>query len=500
MAVADTAYDVVVVGAGNAGLSAALSARETGARVLLLERAPEGWRGGNSHFTGGAFRFPYRGVDDVDPVVGGLSAAEREKVEVGQYTEEQFYEDVARVTEYRSDPELVGRLVERARPTMLWLHTRGGVRFALSYGRQAFLVDGRYRFWGGLIVEVVGAGADLIRAMFAACERAGVDIRYEARAQALEREAGGPVTAVRASIAGRAHTFATRAVVLAAGGFEANPQMRAAYLGPDWDLAKVRGTPYNTGDGIRMALEIGAQPFGHWSGCHAVAWDANAPAHGDRRIADLFQKHSYPFGLIVNREGRRFVDEGADFRNYTYAKYGREILKQPGHVAFQLFDQKVLRLLRDEYRIAEVTRAEAATFAELAGKLEIDPDGLERTLAEYNAAVVPGAFNPSVKDGCHTEGITPRKSNWAQRLDQPPYVGYAVTCGITFTFGGLRITPDTAVLDTEGRELPGLYACGELVGGLFYHNYPGGSGLMAGAVFGRLAGGAAGAHALAGRG
>ena len=486
----------MVVGAGNAGLSAALAAREAGARVLLLERAPQGWRGGNSHFTGGAFRFPYRGVDEVAPIVGGLSPAERGKVEVGQYTETQFFEDIARVTEYRADPELVSRLVERAQPTMRWLHESGGVRFALSYGRQAFLVEGKYRFWGGLIVEVVGAGADLIQAMFQTCERRGVDVLYEARAEALVREAGGPVTGVRASVGGHVRTFPTRAAVLAAGGFEANPQMRAAYLGPDWDLAKVRGTPYNTGDGIQMALAVGAQPFGHWSGCHAVAWDANAPAHGDRKIADLFQKHSYPFGLIVNRDGRRFVDEGADFRNYTYAKYGREILKQPGHVAFQLFDQKVLQLLRDEYRIAEVTRAEAGTWGELASKLEIDPAGLEQTMAEYNGAVVGGVFNPTVKDGCRTQGIAPPKSNWAQRLDSPPYVGYAVTCGITFTFGGLRITPDTAVLDTEGRELPGLYACGELVGGLFYHNYPGGSGLMAGAVFGRLAGSAAGAFAL----
>jgi tricarballylate dehydrogenase len=487
-------YDVIVVGAGNAGLCAALAARQTGARVLLLERAPESWRGGNSHFTGGAFRFPYRGLEDVLQVVPDLTPEEQARVEVGQYTEEQFYEDIARVTEYRADPDLVSRLVGSALPTMRWMR-ECGVRFALMFGRQAFLVDGKYRFWGGLIVEAVGAGADLVRMLFASCQRAGVEVLYEARAEELLREPGGPVQGVRVSVAGKPLTFATRAVVLAAGGFEANPQMRAAYLGPDWDLAKVRGTPYNTGDGIRMALAVGAQPYGHWSGCHAVAWDANAPAFGDRRIGDLFQKHSYPFGVIVNRNGERFVDEGADFRNYTYAKYGREILKQPGHVAFQLFDQKVLHLLREEYRIPEVTRAEGRTWRELAEKLEIDPDGLERTMAAYNAAVVDGPFNPAIKDGKHTTGITPPKSNWALRLDEPPFVGYAVTCGITFTFGGLRITPDAEVVDTEGRVLPGLYACGELVGGLFYHNYPGGSGLMAGSVFGRLAGAGAGAFA-----
>jgi tricarballylate dehydrogenase len=287
----------------------------------------------------------------------------------------------------------------------------------------------------------------------------------------------------------------TAAVVLACGGFEANPEWRTRYLGPGWELARVRGTRHNTGDGIRMALEIGAQPYGHWSGCHAVAWDANAPPFGDRRVGDLFQKHSYPLGLIVNVHGARFVDEGADFRNYTYARYGREILQQPQRLAFQLFDQKVVGILREEYRIREVTRAEAGTIEELARRLEIDPTGLARTVQEFNAAVQPGQFNPAILDGKGTRGIEPPKSNWALPLDTPPYVGYAVTCGITFTFGGLRVSPEAQVLDTEDRPMPGLYAAGELVGGLFYQNYPGGAGLMAGSVFGKLAGEHAAAHA-----
>jgi tricarballylate dehydrogenase len=238
-----------------------------------------------------------------------------------------------------------------------------------------------------------------------------------------------------------------------------------------------------------MALEIGAQPYGHWSGCHAVAWDLNAPEFGDRRVLDLFQKHSYPLGLIVNVRGERFVDEGADFRNYTYAKYGREILRQPLRAAWQLFDQKTVPLLREEYRIREVTRVEAPTLEELAKRCEIDPDGLARTVREFNAAVVEDRpFNPAILDGKGTRGITPPKSNWAQRLDAPPYVAYGVTCGITFTFGGLRVSLEAQVLDTEDRPIPGLFAGGELVGGLFYHNYPGGAGLMAGATFGKLAG------------
>jgi tricarballylate dehydrogenase len=242
-----------------------------------------------------------------------------------------------------------------------------------------------------------------------------------------------------------------------------------------------------------MALDIGAQPYGHWSSCHAVAWDLNAPPTGDRTITELFQKHSYPFGLIVNADGKRFVDEGADFRNYTYAKYGRDILQQPLGMAVQIFDDKVKHLLRDEYRIDQVTKAETRTIEELADQLGINREGLVQTIKEYNAAVQPGEYNPTILDGKHTLGITPPKSNWALPIDTPPYLGFAVTCGITFTFGGLRINARGQVLDTEGNPIPGLYAAGELVGGLFYYNYPGGSGLASGAVLGKLAGASAGA-------
>src|SRR5207245_955660 len=177
-----------------------------------------------------------------------------------------------------------------------------------------------------------------------------------------------------------------------------------------------------------------------------------------------------------------------DMRTHTYVKYGREVIKQPRRAAFQSFDQKVVDLIREEYRIREVTKAEDATLEGLARKLEIDVEGFVRTVREFNTAVQPGTFNPAIKDGKGTRGIKPPKSNWAQPLDTPPYVGYAVTTGITFTFGGLKITERGEVIDCEQRPIPGLFAAGELVGGLFYHNYPGGAGPMAGAVSGRLAG------------
>ena len=242
------------------------------------------------------------------------------------------------------------------------------------------------------------------------------------------------------------------------------------------------------GGGIRAALNIGAQPFGGWSTCHAVQWDISSPPYGDRVVLDNFQKHSYPIGIVVNLEGRRFVDEGADYRNHTYAKYGREVMKQPRRTAVQVFDAKTIDMVRDEYRIKQVTRAQADTLEGLARALDIDPAGLTRTVAEFNAACRPGKYNPSVLDGVGTEGISPPKSNWALPIDKPPFHGFVVTCGITFTFGGLKIDETAAVLDTGDRPIPGLYAAGELVGGIFYGNYLGGAGLMSGSVFGRLSG------------
>jgi tricarballylate dehydrogenase len=486
------AADVVVVGGGNAALCAALAAREQGASVLVLEKAPETWRGGNSFFTAGGFRFAFKSFEELREIVGDLSDEEAASMDVDPYPEDTYYDDLMRVTEDCADPDLALILVRESQPTVRWMRDRG-IRWIPMFGRQAFRVGDRFRFWGGLALEAVGGGPGLVEMEYAAAAKAGIQVRFEAKVTRLVTDDRGRVTGLAVRTPDGTGVLGAGAVVLAAGGFEANAEMRTRYLGPGWDLARVRGTPYNTGDAIRMALEIGAQPWGHWSGCHAVAWDYNAPWHGDRKVGDNFQKHSYPLGLIVNLRGERFVDEGADFRNYTYVKYGRAIITQPRRAAFQIFDQKVVHLLREEYRIREVTRAEASTLEDLAAKLEIDVEGFLRTVAAYNAAVEPGAWNPAVKDGKATRGLTPPKSNWALPLDTPPYLGYAVTTGITFTFGGLRITDRGQVIDCEQRPIPGLFAAGELVGGLFYHNYPGGAGLMAGAVFGRLAGSSAAA-------
>jgi tricarballylate dehydrogenase len=482
-------FDVVVVGAGNAGLSAAIAARDAGARVLVLEKAPEAERGGDTAYTGGLFRFAFGGIDQVRELLPEYTEAELATVDVGRYSEQDYSNDIDRTSEGLADPAIVDALVRDSYDTMLWLNRRCGVRWMLATGRQAFRSNGLFRFFGSLILEAHGGGQGLSDQLFARASELGAEIRYRAKGDRLVTDDRGRVIGIEVTGPGGRRTIAADAVVLAAGGFQANAEMRARYLGPEWDLAKVRGTRYDTGDGIRMGLDAGARPYGHWSSCHAVAWDLLAPETGDLRVGDLFQKHSYPIGIVVNRDGRRFVDEGADFRNYTYAKYGREILHQPGRQAFQIFDRKTIPLLRDEYRVAGATKARADTIEAIAEQMLIDPVQLRATVDAFNAGVSDGPCDPAVLDGKSSRPAgQPPKSNWAQRIDEPPFEAYAVTCGITFTFGGLRIDGSARVLDTEDRPIPGLFAAGELVGGLFYYNYPGGSGLMAGAVFGRAAG------------
>ena len=247
-----------------------------------------------------------------------------------------------------------------------------------------------------------------------------------------------------------------------------------------------------------MATDIGASTKGNWSGCHAVGWERNAPEFGDLAVGDAFQKHSYPFGIMVNATGRRFVDEGADFRNYTYAKYGRVILNQPNQFAWQIFDQKVTHLLRDEYRIKQVTKVTGNTIEDLASKLEgVDAATLVDEIKQWNAAVQQDKpFNPNIKDGRGTNGLDIPKSNWANTLDEGPFEAYQITCGITFTFGGVRIDGNAQVQNTDYQPIEGLFAAGEMVGGIFYFNYPGGSGLINGAVFGKIAGESAGRAAV----
>lgn len=490
-------FDVIVAGAGNAALCAAISAKEQGAAgVLVLEKAPLEERGGNSLFTAGGFRFAHDGLEDLRrDILDDLSEAEASQIVLPVIRKEDYLDDLRRVTEGQTDDMMAELLVGRSRETMSWMR-RNKVRFIPMFGRQSFKVDGKHQFYGGVNIEAVGGGYGLVDQLVRQAERLGIEIRYATGLRKLLQDRSGAVIGVHVKGPDGYADIPGRSVVLACGGFEANPEMRVRYYGPGWESCRVRGTRYNTGDGLRAALEIDAQAFGGWSTCHAVQWDISAPPYGDRVVLDNFQKHSYPLGIIVNLKGERFVDEGADYRNHTYAKYGREVMKQPRRTAVQIFDAKTIGMVRDEYRIKQVTKAQAPTPEGLASELGIDAAAFARTVREFNAACRPGKYNPAILDGVSTEGVSPPKSNWALPLDEPPYTGFVVTCGITFSFGGLRINERGEVQDTSDRTIPGLYAAGEIVGGLFYENYLGGAGLMAGAVFGRLAGASAARHAM----
>lgn len=482
-------FDVVVVGAGNAAMAAALTAREAGKSVVVLEASGPDDLGGNTRYAAGQMRTCYDGLGDLQALVPDITDTEIAQSDFGSYSREDYLEDLMRMTKYRCDPDLVEVLVENSLDTLAWMRSKG-VRFQLSFGRQAAKVDGRFKFWGGLPCEVWGGGIGLLDAYHLSAKKAGISVLLNTSARDL-LIVDGQVQGVVCSTAGKSFTIRAHSVILACGGFEASAEMRARYLGANWDLAKVRGTRFNTGEGLKMALSVGASAAGHWSGAHSTCWDLNAPETGDLVVGDGYQKFSYPVGIMVNARGERFVDEGSDLQTFTYAHIGREIIAQPGMFAWQIFDQRAVPFMRDEYRIRKITKVTADTLQELATRLDgVDPAGFLRTVEQFNHAVPNGEppINLSTKDGRSTLGLPLPKSNWSYPIDRGPFHAYAVTTGITFTFGGLRISKKSEVLDVAGSPIPGLFAAGEIVGGIFYHGYPGGTGLVSGAVFGRLAG------------
>jgi precorrin 3B synthase CobZ len=510
--------DVLVIGGGNAGFTAAIAAAEAGAhRVVLVEKAPEEWAGGNSYFTAGAFRTVHNGTSDLLPIVNNVDTETAKLIDMEPYTREDFRKDMDRVCLGRSDPELSKVLIEESNDAVKWL-AKNGIRYQLSFNRQAYKVGGRYKFWGGMALMTQDGGKGLIADHQASAQRHGVEVYYSTPAKRIVTSSSGAVIGVVAECRGEDTLINTKAVVLAAGGFEANPRMRSQYLGPTWDLARVRGTPFNTGEVLEFAIrDVNARQAGNWSGCHSTCWDANAPANsGDRTVSNEFTKSGYPLGLMINTNGMRFVDEGVDMRNYTYAKFGRAIHEQPDGVAYQVWDQRTIPWLRDEeYRDERVQKIWGATLEELAKKLAQHsglnaPEQFVETVKQYNEAVYASQaenadrkWDPAVKDGLSTQSFEKKlvlaKSNWALPLDQGPFMAVKVCCGVTFTFGGLAVNPSTtAVISNSGKEVVGLFCVGEMLGGLFYGNYPGGSGLTSGAVFGRRAGTAAAKVAASG--
>ncbi|MBM3926800.1 MAG: FAD-dependent tricarballylate dehydrogenase TcuA [SAR202 cluster bacterium] len=463
-------YDVIVVGGGNAALSAALSARDKGAKALVVEKAPPEARGGNCPYTGGGFRFTHTGAKDLRAV---LADPQSVSGDVKPYTAEQYRRDMLERTMGMTDSDLLDTLIKESYPT---------IQFLAKMGIQFERGGDHIRIGAG----AVGSGPGLIKMHYEAARKHGVTVVYETKMLKLLQDESGAVNGVMVRDKEGTHDLRCKGVVLACGGFEANQEMRLKYLGGPWERAKVRGSKYNTGDGHRAALELGAKVMGQWTGCHATPIDADAPDYGQTDSVNRLPRRSYNFGITVNIFGQRFADEGEDVPLHTFVSMGRKILEQPRGLAFQIFDRRADGLLEDRYGSGKPVTAQ--TIEELASKLGIEGKRLGRTVEEFNKSVQGGTFDAKKLDGKSTKGLTPAKSNWAQPIDSPPFTAYRVTGGITYTFGGLKINTKAQVMDTEDKPIPGLYATGEIVGGFFYYDSLRASGLMHGAVFGRIGG------------
>ncbi len=489
-----TDWDIVVVGSGNAALCAALAAQEQGRAVLVLEKAPPELASGNTAYTAGAMRFAYDGNADLMPLLADPDDPRLARTDFGSYTRETFGADLLGFNDGRPLSVEQEALVGESLETLQWMSTKG-IKFEPIYSRQSFEKDGRFIFWGGLTLAAKDEGFGLAEAERDAFTERGGTILFD-RAATDVVVADGRVTGVETrTSSGETRTFNAHAVVLASGGFGSNKTLRTKYLGRGMDKAVVRGTPHNTGDGLDMAFRLGAKPHGIYEGCHATPMDLYTPENGNLDLPHLERKHyrkiCYFLGVMINADGHRFVDEGKDFRNYTYAQFGRSILEQPKGMAFQIFDAKVDHLLYSEYKFHDAHWVEADTIDALLDKIEgLDDKAQARaTIDAFNTAVDPDVpFDPTIKDGKSAHGLEPPRSHWAQRLDTGPFKAYPVTGGITFTYGGVEVDTSGAVMKADGSAIPGLFACGEMVGGVFFNGYPGGSGLTSGAVFGRRAG------------
>jgi tricarballylate dehydrogenase len=458
-------YDLAVIGAGNAALTAALTARQSGARVIVLECAPREFRGGNSRHT--------RNLR--------CAHAEPTGVLTESYSEGELMADLLRVNDNETDEAMVRLVVERSAACPAWMQ-QFGVRFQASLRGTLHLSRTNAFFLGG--------GKALLNSYFAAAARLGIEVLYDAEVMALDIQ-DGAFRSASVTVGGRTHTIEARAVVLASGGFEANLD----WLEEAWGEAArnfiVRGTPYNRGTVLRMMLDAGAQPIGDPRECHAVAIDGRAPKFDGGIVTRL---DSVPLGIVVNNDAQRFYDEGEDFWPSRYAIWGKLVARQPGQIAFSIVDAKV----RGRFMPSVFPPLEASSIRDLAATLGLPPDRLEATVARFNEAVRPGTFDHTKLDGCRTEGLSPEKTHWAQRLDTPPFWGYPLRPGITFTYLGVRVDEHAQVLAGDGTPFHNIFAAGEIMAGnLLRKGYIAGIGMTIGTVFGRIAGESAAHHARA---
>jgi tricarballylate dehydrogenase len=456
-------YDVAVVGGGNAGLTAALVAREQGARVLVLDCAPRALRGGNSRHTRN-LRCIHAAPTDV------LTES---------YLGQELMADIERVNGGETDPELARLVVERSAEVLGWMQ-KHGVRFQRSLRGTLQLSRTNAFFLGG--------GTALMNSYYAAAERLGIDVRYDAEVVDL-RLRDGRCDSLTVRTRDGTEQIGAHAIVLAAGGFEANLDWLRAAWGDAARNFIVRGTPHNTGTILRLMLDAGAAPIGDPAECHAVAVDGRAPQFDGGIVTRL---DSLPLGIVVNRAAERFYDEGEDVWPKRYAIWGKLIARQPGQIAYSVVDAKV----RSRFMPSVFPPVEAGSIRELAAQLGLGAGALEATVRRFNAAVREGTFDMGSLDDCRTVGLAPDKTHWAQPLDTPPFASFPLKPGITFTYLGVRVDSDARVLTASGSKFANVYAAGEIMAGnVLRRGYVAGIGMTIGSVFGRIAGQSAAQHA-----
>jgi len=452
--------DIIIIGCGTAGLTAALRASELGRSVIVLEKAPKKNRGGHTQFAE-SFRIPTADIN-IDT-----------EFNVNDYSTSDFYSDIMKMSDLRADPDLAKQVANGAVEMFEWLTAR--------------VMDWEYQapHPGYTAGRVWLDGEELVDELVDRIEDHGGEFYYKAEAYDFHRDESGRVNTVRARVDGRDTVFKGRAIILAAGDYGSSKERRTRYFGPGYGKIKVRGSRYNTGEAVEGALDVGAKSDGEWGEAHMAIIDAESPDFE----GGITRVDGYQYGLILNHDGQRFVDEGEDSRAHTYAKFGQRIFEQPHHEAFIIVDSKAVD---DVAHMGSSRPITGKSIESLVRRLDIEnTDQAVETVEEYNEACSATNYDPNVLDGNATEGIDPPKSNWAVPLDDPPYTGYPVTGGMTFGFGGVAITPEAQVLNTSDEPIPGLFAAGNATGGLFYNNYPGGTGLTNAAVFGKTAGEAA---------
>ena len=449
-------YDVLIVGGGNAALCAAIAARRNGATVLILESAPKFYRGGNTRHTRN-MRCAH------DAATATLS---------GPYLEDEFFDDLLRVTGGNTDETLAKMMIAESKDMLNWI-VQQGVRFQPSLGGTLSLGRTNSFFLGG--------GRAMLNALYRTAEHLGVDVVYDAEVVDLDFE-GPRFRSATVSREGKTQRISAKALVAAAGGFEANIEWLKEGWGEAAENFLIRGTPYNRGVLLKALLRAGARQIGDTTQCHAVAIDARAPKFDGGIITRL---DCVVFGIVVNKNAERFYDEGEDVWPKRYAIWGRLVAAQPDQIAYIIFDAASLELFMPSL----YPPVKAATIEELAQKLGLDDEALVKTLADFNAAVRPGTFDPTILDDCSTEGIEPKKSHWARRIQKAPFYAYPVRPGITFTYLGVRVDEKARIVMDDGRIAENAFAAGEIMAGnVLGQGYAAGIGMTIGSVFGRIAG------------